>query len=170
MKIAALGTLAAAGLCAAELQTVTYVAGNLNGVNAGVAAKLNMTAPKEMVLVSRDSQIPVPYKSIVNAELSDRVSHTPEVPVYKIWALHKRFLDKAPDTQQLTVEFKDGEGKPLTMTLEFEGDAAVAAYKEIQVHQGKRRGGEWWGDTVWKTTRNTPDWQERSAKTMANAQ
>jgi hypothetical protein len=120
----------------------------------------------------------VPYESIQRAELGaiQTRGHEPMGinPLALVSRLHKT------ETQLLTVEFKSGLGEDQTMTLELAKPAASSVLATIQEHSpnstvaaartpadkvvaGKE---EWWGDSMWKTTRNQDSWY---AKEAANA-
>jgi hypothetical protein len=103
----------------------------------------------------------IPYSDIRDAELGTKVMPPSDVPLYKVWQLHKRFLTERPMHQMITFEFADKDGNPQTMTLELEESAAVETLTEVEIRQGKRarprratNADAWWGDSLWKTRRN----------------
>ncbi|MGH9558392.1 MAG: hypothetical protein ACRD30_04065, partial [Bryobacteraceae bacterium] len=94
----------------------------------------------------------------------------PEAPFYKIWDLPQRL--RRTHTQDLTVKFQS-EGKERTMTLELPQADAPDILALIQ-HHGEQQAdedtaGQWWGDSLWKTTRNSAKW-EKSGEAGQSAQ
>ncbi len=119
-----------------------YVVGNLDKLSPGDSGK---------------TVLAIPYADMRNAELGTKVVPPSDVPLYKVWQLHRRFVDR-PMHQMLTVEFGDKDGNDRTMTLELEETAAVETLTAIEIKTGKRRratnGDGWWGDSLWKTNQN----------------
>lgn len=161
----ALGTLACiAAFGASHTEMTTYVGGNLTGVTPNSGGTLTFSDDKAMYFRAGQSNIPVPYESIIKAELGAVKSrprpHTD--PIYKVWSLQKRFT--GIKTQSLTVEFKNESGEEKTMTLELAHANAPAVLSAIQNHSnGKTAQAGWWGDDYWKTSRNTDHWNQSVA-------
>ena len=155
---------------AANVHTTTYVVGNLDNVSAGAIGSVNLSDDRAIVFHTRETTVQVAYVNITKAELGARVTHTPDVPLYKVWELHKRIFAPRDSTQYLTVDFKDAGGEDRTMTLELDESVASDMLKVIEIHQGKRPAAvydahpdQWWGDGTWKTNRNTPKWSPSGA-------
>ena len=72
--------------------------------------------------------------------------------MYKVWALPKRLIKS--ETRQMTVAFTDGNGQDQTMTIEMSKASADSVLATIERHSAKVANTGWWGDSVWKTTRN----------------
>jgi hypothetical protein len=88
--------------------------------------------------------------------------------------LPKRFLTERAMHQMVNFEFADKDGNDQTMTLDFEESAANQTLMEIEIRQGKRtpprhptNGDSWWGDSAWKTTRNSNTVSPESLGTSA---
>jgi hypothetical protein len=150
---------------AANVHTTTYVVGNLDNVSAGAIGTVNLSDANAIVFRTRETTVEVAYPNISKAELGARVTHTPDVPLYKVWQLHKRLLAPRDSTQYLTVDFKSANGEDRTMTLELDTSVASDMLAVIEIHQGKRPAAvydahpdQWWGDGTWRTNRNTPKW------------
>lgn len=157
-------------LAAANVHTTTYVVGNLDNIAAGAIGTVNLSDARAIVFRTRETTVEVAYANISKAELGARVTHTPDVPFYKVWELHKRLLAPRDSTQYLTVDFKDAGGQDRTMTLELDASVAADMLAVIEIHQGKRPAAvydahpdQWWGDGTWKTSRNTPKWDASAA-------
>lgn len=155
---------------AANVHTTTYVVGNLDNISAGAIGSVNLSNDRAIVFHTRETTVQVAYVNITKAELGARVTHTPDVPLYKVWELHKRLLAPRDSTQYLTVDFKNTDGEDRTMTLELDASVASDMLKVIEIHQGKRPAAvydahpdQWWGDGTWKTSRNTPKWSPSGA-------
>jgi hypothetical protein len=163
-------------LAAANVHTTTYVVGNLDNIAAGAIGTVNLSDDRAIVFRTRETTVEVAYESINKAELGARVTHTPDVPFYKVWELHKRLLAPRDSTQYLTVDFKSAGGQDRTMTLELDASVASDLLAVIEIHQGKRpaavydaRPDQWWGDGTWKTNRNTPKWNAGESTAVAPA-
>src|ERR1700692_30914 len=151
-------------------EATTYVDGNLKDVSPNTGGTLQFTEDKTMYFNTGVVSIPVPYASITKAELGATKTHAHEVPLYKVWALHKRLTEKT-QTQYLTVGFKNAEGEDQTMTLELARAIAPEVLSTIQNRSGltlarsKSSAGPnaWWGDEFWKTSRNADKWNQTVA-------
>jgi hypothetical protein len=132
-SILAAGTLACGlALAAGRSENITYVDGNLTGVTRQSSGNLAYSGPEAMELKAGLSTLAVPYSGIGKAGLSAPQQHSSDVPLYKVWALHKHF--SKTETQLLTVEFKDDQGEARTMTLELGTSAASAVLNAIKQH------------------------------------
>jgi hypothetical protein len=176
MRIPLLALFGATVLAAANVHTTTYVVGNLDNISAGAIGTVNLSDDKAIVFHTRETTVEVVYANISKAELGARVTHTPDVPFYKVWELHKRLLAPRDSTQYLTVDFKNADGWDRTMTLELDASVASDMLAVIEIHQGKRPAAvydahpdQWWGDGTWKTNRNTPKWNPSSSGAVAPA-
>ena len=149
-----------AAIGASRVETATYIEGNLAGITPQTEGTLVLADDNALSLKTELHSFPVPYLSITKAELGATKVHTKDVPLYKVWALQKRFLGRTR-TQYLTVDFKNEAGEDQTMTLELAQAAAVDALSAIQSH-GKSAQSKpaWWGDDYWKTTRNSDRWSK----------
>ena len=138
--------------------SAVYVIGNLEGILPGAEGIL-VLEEDQAVFRSGKVVLPVPYGDIRNVELGTKVLPPSGVPIYKIWQLHKRFPAQRPLHQMVNFEFIDKDRKDHSMTLEFEEAAANETLVEIETRTGKRKratnADPWWGDSAWKTTRNS---------------
>jgi hypothetical protein len=133
VSILALGTLAGAlALAAGRTESVTYVDGNLTGVAPYSPAILVYSGNKELQLHAGKAAIQVPFESIAKTEMSAPQVHSNDVPLYKVWALPKRF--GKTETNLLTVNFKDNQGADRTMTLELGAAPAASVLAAIKTH------------------------------------
>jgi len=187
-----LGCLAlfAAGLALADSspQTATYVDGNVAGVAPKTGGTLLFAGDETMNFRTGLTNVAVPYANISHAELGAVVQTSHNEPLYKVWALHKRFGAK-PESQYLIVNFANEEGEAKSMTLELSRAAAPEVLSLIQTHNASavapgqtqvatagnsrksakpdamKAGPEssgWWGDDYWKTSRNADKWSKSS--------
>jgi hypothetical protein len=148
--------LLASGVALAGGAPSVYVVGNVTKLSPGDEGILVLDQGKA-VFRSGKTVLPIPYADMRNVELGTRLNPPSDVPLYKVWQLHKRFLDR-PMHQMLTVEFVDKDGEHQTMTLEMDESAAAETLTALEIKQGKRRratnGEAWWGDSLWKTNKN----------------
>lgn len=182
-----LGTLtcwAAFGGSAPE--NTIYRGGSLTGVSPNSSGMLLFPNDQAMVFQTGDDSVRVPYARISKAELGAPSVHSPQVPLYKVWALSKRFNGKNK-TQLLTVAFKGDKGEDVSMTFDLAQSAAPGVLATINGHTGKGPAvlphikltdaqvmaaapadsskTPWWGDDYWKTTTNSDKWNPVRAAT-----
>ncbi|MEQ1885719.1 MAG: hypothetical protein ABL967_11710 [Bryobacteraceae bacterium] len=165
LSIAALTVLACGFATAATTREATYVVGNLAGMEAGAEGVLTVDSG-HLVFRSGKLAVEVPYKKLTQVELGATLTHSVDVPLYRVWQLHKRLLAEKPTFQNLTLNFKDADGKEQSMTLELLEEAAVQTSDYLLVKTGrksKRPQEDWWGNSYWRTTRSTSDWDKRNA-------
>lgn len=168
-------------------EKATYVDGNLTGVSPNSSGTLLFPDDRAMVFEAGGDSIQVPYATISKADLGAMRVHSPQVPVYKVWALSKRITGRTR-TQLLTVVFKGEEGEDVSMTLELARAAAPDVLATINGHTGKgpmvaaapprvkltedqvmaagpaeSSKASWWGDDYWKTERNSNKWNNVQA-------
>jgi hypothetical protein len=190
MRITSLAILSLAALTAvfadSRPETTTYVDGNLAGVSPNTGGTLMFSDDKAMYLHTGLETVAVPYSGISNAELGAVKETSHDVPLYKVWALHKRFAKT--QTQYLIVNFKNEAGEDKNMTLELSTSVASNLLSDLETRTGKKfvstpqaeqtktdvaskktlktapaataanGEGEWWGDSIWKTSRNADKW------------
>src|SRR5271156_5058598 len=91
IAIAALTVACPAAFAAERAETSTYVDGNLTGLSANTGGTLLFSDDKAMSFRTGLSTVTVPYTSISHAELGATKETSHDVPLYKVWALRKRF-------------------------------------------------------------------------------
>ncbi len=165
MRIAFLAAvmLAACSPClhAAANREATYVVGNLDGLEPG-AAGIVLVDSDGLKFRSGKITIDAPFTKIASTELGAKLTHSEDVPLYKIWELHKRFAEKTA-YQNFIVNFKDAHGMEQTMTLEMTASAAADVREMLERRTGekaKRQQEDWWGDDIWRTNRNHQTWDQ----------
>jgi hypothetical protein len=131
--ILAAGTLASGlALAAGRTENITYVDGNLTGVTRQSSGAVAYSGADALDLKAGQATVAVPYAGISKAELSAPHQHSSDVPLYKVWALHKHF--SKTETQLLTVDFKDDKGEARSMTLEMAAPGAFSVWNAIKLH------------------------------------
>jgi hypothetical protein len=155
----ATATLLTCGLALAAdgPQAVTYISGNLDNLTANSGATLDVSGSKAIQLNTGSAKIDVPYASITRAELGEITEFSSEEPLYKVWALHKRFLGKRA-VQRVTLDFQTTAGESKTLTLEAPRQVAEDVIAVIEDRTTPETAKTWWGDNVWKTKRNQEQW------------
>jgi hypothetical protein len=167
-SLLALGLLAGvAAFGAPRWEATTYVDGNVKDLAPNTGGTLQFPDDKTMYFNTGAKSIPVPYASIDKAELGPTKVHSHDVPLYKIWALPKRFGGKT-QTQYLSLRFKNTDGEENNMTLELPQSTAPTVLSTIQTRSGmkppiKPDEDESWGDEYWKTARNADQWNKQTA-------
>lgn len=180
--LTALGVLACGfAFGAPRPETSTYVDGNVSALKPNTGGTLVFTDTTSMMFKTGLAEVAVPYANILRAELGATQTHSHDESALKLWKLPMR-LHKT-ETQLLTLEFKNGLGESQTMTLELAKPAATNVLATIEDRTAKpadklagKSGLEaradakpavkdpWWGDDIWKTNRNLPQWEAASAK------
>ena len=204
--LASAAFLCGAAFGASRAETTTYVDGNITGVAPNTGGTLLFPDDKAVYFRTGLANVEVPYANINKAELGATRVHSQDVPLYKVWSLHKRFSGKKSESQFLTIAFKGDDGEEKTMTLELAQAAASSALSTIESHTGKEFKAEqkapelktpdqktevaaapvskaaerpaksaakadgWWGDSIWKTTRNADKWSKPSGTTAPDQQ
>jgi hypothetical protein len=115
---------------ATRAETTTYVDGNLAGVSPNTGGTLMFSDDKAMFFRTGLSTVTVPYANISHAELGATKETSHDVPLYKVWSLHKRFGGKT-ETQLLIVNFKNDAGEEKNMTLEVSKGSANSVLAAI---------------------------------------
>ena len=157
LTLPTLTILAGGLLAAADSATVTYIDGNVAELSPSTGATLYMSNPQSMELKTPLHKVQIPYAQISKAEVGSVMVHTPEPePLYKVWALPKRLVKS--ETQQMTLAFTNGSGQDQTMTIEMSKASADSVLATIERHSAKVANTGWWGDNVWKTSRNRDNW------------
>jgi hypothetical protein len=157
LTLPTLTILAGGLLLGADSQTVTYIGGTLADLAPNSGATLYMNNSKSMELRTPEHSVQVPYGQILNAELGAVVVHSPESDApYKFWALPKRLV--TAEARQMTISFTNADGQDQTMTVELPKKAADRVFATIERHSGKVANNNWWGESVWKTSRNKDQW------------
>jgi hypothetical protein len=163
-------------MAAHKQESVTYVSGNLTGVLPNSGGSLILSDDTALELRTGLSSVAVPYAGISKAELGAVREHSDSEPLYKVWAIHKRFSKS--ETQLLKVDFKDSEGEEKTLTVELDKSAAPGVVEAIQGHNPSvatnvktrvsatqaAKPDAWWGDSYWKTSRNADQWSKPGQK------
>jgi hypothetical protein len=180
----------AAALAASHSETTTYVDGNIKGVSPNTGGTLVFAEDKTMYFRTGLDNVAVPYAGISKVELGAVKETSHNVPLYKVWALHKRLNGgNKSETQLLIVSFKNDDGEDKSMTLELAKPAMDGVLSTLEKETGKSwtapkaqvastkkksamepdaRNGDWWGDDYWKTTRNADKWKKAGSDNNNN--
>ena len=177
MRIAMLIAIAAlaAGYASAGThnESATYVEGNLSSVVANSGGWLVVGGENAIELKTGLATVAVPYTNVSKAELGAVRQHPSDVPMYKVWSLHKHFSKN--ETQFLKIEFKDDQGEQRNMTIELAKGTAEDVVESISKHNPQASTGQpavaeaakektWWGDEYWKTKRNAAKWEQQESQ------
>ena len=163
LPLAALLTMAATPLRSAPSTEAEYVGGTAKGIPLNAAGSLSFEDGKELRFQYGKSVFRLPYASITATDVASRghfyrvLGHIP-VP--------RLFTRGGP--QIFSIRYKDASGNG-TVSFEISSKAipatreALAARLEPQsgalaAAPASGQGEVWWGDHVWKTTRNRSTW------------
>ncbi len=142
----------------------SYVVGNLKELSTGAYGLLRVESD-ELTFRSGKVTIAAAYRNITQFEMGPAVTHPSSGPVWK------RLTSKRPAYRNLTIDFKDENHGDQTMTLELTDVSAAEVYDALDIGTGRRRWNSnsqpWWGDNVWRTSRNNRDWNETPQPTNA---
>jgi hypothetical protein len=165
IHVAALSIVACGLVSAADTHEATYVVGNLDSVVVGAEGVLTLDSDK-LVFHAGKATVEAPYKKVTEVQLGPTLTHSVDVPLYRVWELHKRFLAERPTFQNLTLIFAGDDGKARSMTLELLESATLETYDTILIRTGRKPRHpkeDWWGDSYWRTTRTDSEWKKRNA-------
>lgn len=138
---------------------VTYIEGNIEGITQNASGKLDLTNSQALTLRANDMKIEVPYAIMFGVERKEVVVTVEKEPLYKVWSLHKRIVEPTKP-HAVSFDYKDKTGNLHSMTLEMDAATADRLFYRLQQADAKKAAtkGSFWGDGIWKTHRNEPDW------------
>jgi hypothetical protein len=168
-------------------ETTTYVDGNLAGVSPNSGGTLMFSDDKAMYLHTGLETIAIPYDGISNAELGAVKETSHDVPLYKVWARHRHpktatqylivnFKNEAGEDKSMTLELATAAASSVLSDLEartgkkfepaqtqppeFKTERAAASHSPAMSAKPATVGSanDWWGDSLWKTSRNADKW------------
>ncbi|MEO8100143.1 MAG: hypothetical protein ABI811_20755 [Acidobacteriota bacterium] len=140
-------------------ESVTYLEGNLDGLAVHSVATLELSHGKAMILRAKEAKVEIPYAGITKVERSTSKVETASEPLYKVWNLRKKLIPPTP-VEHVTLHYKGQGSADHSVTLAMQkssADNVMAAWDTENELRSKARG-DWWGDGIWKTTRNKDQW------------
>jgi len=173
---------------ASRAETTTYVDGNVAGIAPNTGGTLVFSDDKAMVFRTGLTTVSVPYASVSRSELGVTRETSHGAPLYKVWARRKKtetqyltvdFKNEEGEAKTMTLELAQASAPSVLATIQDHtgGKTAVASAAPGQsttVASSKpiidphdkgavaspptKAGSDWWGDDIWKTTRNAPGW------------
>jgi hypothetical protein len=180
---------AAAAFGAPQAETTTYVDGNLTGVSPNSGATLTYSGEKQMTLRTGLTNIDVPYENISHAELGavKETSHGHKLfgrrTTTQTQLLIVNFKNGEGEDKTMTLELAQPAAASVLSSIQSHQAApqqvassetpAPTPAPEQPVAKLKTRpktatttaaepksSTDWWGDTWWKTTRNSDKWNK----------
>lgn len=158
------------GLLAAAGDPATYTQGTVKGLPLNTQGKIEMDG-RSLVFHHGPNHLAVPYQNITGVDV-DTVGGGAKEPVYKVWKLHKRMAG-SPAARRVTVRYasEPNVNKMMVFTMAPEHadhvrralDPATAKTFDKKSAMGEVKTTyreDWWGDSMWKTTRNASKWPE----------
>jgi hypothetical protein len=151
--------------------TTQYVGGTVKSIPVNSAGSFNFDDAKEFRFVYNGSTFKLPYDQITstNIEKADvrRVLHV--FPAMSPIASHRK--------QTLVINYKDSTGAAGSLNFELAAyraedaqETIVAKRSPISPAAAAAASNQWWGDNVWKTTRNKAAWDAQAALSAQDAQ
>ncbi|MGP0074688.1 MAG: hypothetical protein ACLPWF_22480 [Bryobacteraceae bacterium] len=151
--------------------TTQYVGGTVKSIPVNSAGSFNFDDAKEFRFVYNGSTFKLPYDQITstNIEKADvrRVLHV--FPAMSPIASHRK--------QTLVINYADSTGATGSLNFELAAFRATDAQETIAAKKSPispaaaaAASNEWWGDSVWKTTRNKSAWDAQAALNAQAAQ
>lgn len=169
LRTAVLTSVSCLALCAAAGDPATYTQGTVKGLPLNTTGKLEMDG-QNLVFHHGSNHLSVPYQNITGIDV-DGAAGAKE-PMYKIWKLHKR-LGGDSAARRVTVRYaaEPNVNKMMVFTMAPEHadhvrralDPATAKTFDKKREMGEVKSTyreEWWGDSMWKTTRNAAKWPD----------
>jgi hypothetical protein len=164
LPVAALLAMAATPLRSAPTTEAEYVGGTAKGIPLNAIGSLSFDDSKELRFQYGKSVFQLPYASITATDVTSRghfyhvLGHIP-VP--------RLFSRGGP--QIFSIRYKDASGGNATASFEMAAKAIPATREALAARQEPQSGAlasapasgqpeAWWGDHVWKTTRNRSTW------------
>lgn len=131
-----------------------YAAGNVGSLVAGSDGVFSLDENQLSFTPTEGQPILVSYKEVRNVELGAKLLPKKE----KIWKLQKMMLEPKTTHRFLTIDFQRVKDEPQSMTLVLSEKAASQVQTAVEFKTGVRVrntvASSWWGDSVWKTSRN----------------
>lgn len=149
--------------------TVQYVGGTVKSIPVNAPGTFNFDDPKEFRFVYHGSVFKLPYDQITSTEIQKAdVRHVMHfIPAMSPVAARRK--------QTLVINYTDSSGAAGAVNFELmaylaaEAKDTIAAKKSpITPAQAAAASNEWWGDSVWKTKRNLPQWEAQEAAIKAS--
>ncbi len=171
LPLAALLAMAALPLRSATSTEAEYVGGTAKGVPLNAIGSLSFEDGKELRFQYGKSVFRLPYASITGTDVASRGRYyhvLGHIPVPRL------FTHGGP--QIYSIRFKDASGSVGTASFEMAAKAIPATREALAARQEPQSGAlaaapgsspqdAWWGDHVWKTTRNRSTWPGDPAAT-----
>jgi hypothetical protein len=192
--------LAAAAFAASQAETTTYVDGNLTGVSPNSGATLTYSGDKQMSLRTGLTNVEVPYESISHAELGavKETSHGHGLFAHhsktQTQLLIVNFKNGEGEDKTMTLELaqpaaasvlssiqahKAGPEQVASQTTpqpapeqpapKFKSRTKPEAKAEVKP-EAPKNAADWWGDTWWKTNRNSDKWTKPASTNAPDQQ
>ncbi|MBZ5606842.1 MAG: hypothetical protein LAP38_01180 [Acidobacteriia bacterium] len=149
---------------------VEYVGGTVKSIPANSVGSLSFADAKELQFSYGESVYKLPYEQVTATDISKGEGHhiLRKIPVPSLTPGRRK--------ETLTISYKDAAGTTGTLNFELSASQAAAARDTIAAKKAApdaetaSQSNEWWGDKMWKTTRNQAAWESRSAQNSQPAQ
>ena len=168
-RVLILTAAAAAIVFGATGDPVAYREGTIQGIPANAGGKLELDG-KNVVFHYGNNHLAIPYQNITAVELSG----PPEwkEPAYKFW---KKFPASTDKDRRLTLRFNAEPNVNKMMVFTVSPLVGENIRRSIDSVTGKSFSDkpapgtvtttwreDWWGDRIWKTSRNSGQWSRTS--------
>ncbi len=154
----------------AASSAVEYVGGTVKSIPANTVGSLNFDDSKELKFSYGESVYKLAYEQVTATDITKGEGHhiLRKIPVPSLVPGRRK--------ETLTINYKDASGTAGTLNFELTASQAsaardtIAAKKAAPQSETASQSSDWWGDKVWKTTRNQAVWDARTAQNSQPAQ
>jgi hypothetical protein len=164
-----LGLACCLGLSAAGGDPATYTQGTVKGLPLQAQGRIELDG-QNLIFHHGSNHLMVPYQNITAVDVD--IPGGGKEPVYKVWKLHRR-LGSDSSLRRLTVRFVAEPDVVKMMVFTMAPEHAAHVQRSLQPATAKSFDKkpemgevknvyreEWWGDSMWKTTRNAAKWPD----------
>jgi len=143
---------------------IEYVGGTVKAIPANATGAFSFDDSRDLVFNYGGSAYSLPYEQITSTDVTKGESHhiLRKIPVPS--------FSPGKRKETLTIAYKDAAGAAGTLNFELTANQATEACDTIAAKKAFAAAtaipsNEWWGDKLWKTTRNQSAWEAQSART-----
>jgi hypothetical protein len=148
--------------------TVQYVGGTVKSIPVNSTGNFNFEDAKDFRFTYGGSVYKLPYDQITSTSIE-------KADIRRVWHVFPAMSPIANHRQQtLVVNYTDATGATGTLNFELMAYRAVDAQETIAAKKSPVAASPaetaWWGDKMWKTTRNQALWDAQAAQNAQAAQ
>ncbi len=147
---------------------VQYVGGTVKSIPVNSGGTFNFEDAKDFRFIYNGSEYKLPYDQITSTSIE-------KADIRRVWHVFPAMSPIANHRMQtLVVNYTDATGATGTLNFELMEYRAVDAQETIAAKRSPVAAAPaetaWWGDKLWKTTRNQAVWDAQAAQNALAAQ